>query len=476
MVFLPLILELVAFIVFPSMVWAAGSATGFPVGDDQVEDISRFVPSFGVELTTVEVVGDSAFVYGVGGVTVLDISNPEDAVLMAHYQPPGHPDVRFYDGEYFGNVAYGGGREDLLFVVDFTLSFDPQLATIHGSPGMVYEGIARQGNHLYASRHADGLEILDLTDPLNPQTVGELTDLQNAWDVAFVANHILVADGAGGLAVVDGSDVTAPVLMQRLPTSGAAVDVDIAGGLAAVAAGSGGVDLFDVNDPEAVVYLGTVDTPGLAMAVALAADLLYVADYHTIQVYDVSVPTSPTAAGWEDTPIRAMGLDARADLAVVADWSSVRFYRQGPSTRGDIHVPVSSIAFGLVAAGTVADTTFVIANTGGAVVQVDEIIEFGAAFSLSEPTSFSLDPGTSAEVTLTYAPEVEGYDATFLRIGSDDSDEGVITFPVTADDQPWVLEVGDEAPDFTLADMDGVLHSLSDYRGRIVVAAFFANW
>ena len=122
MVFLPLILELVAFIVFPSMVWAAGSATGFPVGDDQVEDISRFVPSFGVELTTVEVVGDSAFVYGVGGVTVLDISNPEDAVPMAHYQPPGHPDVRFYDGEYFGDVAYGGGREDLLFVVDFTLA------------------------------------------------------------------------------------------------------------------------------------------------------------------------------------------------------------------------------------------------------------------------------------------------------------------------------------------------------------------
>jgi hypothetical protein len=476
MAFPPLFLVLVALTVFPSTLWGVESETDFPAGDDQVEDISRFVPSFGVELTTVEVVGDSAFVYGVGGVTVLDISNPEDAVMRGHYQPPGHPDVRFYDGEYFDKVAYGGGREDLLFVVDFTLSFDPRLEKIHGTPGMIYEGIARRDDHLYASRHADGLEILDLADPLNPQTVGELTDLQNSWDVAFVADYILVADGGGGLAVVDGSDVTAPVLIQRLPTSGAAVDVDVAGGLAAVAVGSGGVDLFDVTDPEAVVPLGTVDTPGLAMAVALTADLLYVADYHTIEVFDVSVPTSPMAAGWEDTPIRAMGLDARDDLAVVADWSSVRFYRQGPSSRGDIHVAVSSIAFGPVAAGTVADTTFVIANTGGAPVQVDEIVEFGEAFSLSEPTSFSLDPGMNAEITLTYAPVVEGYDATFLRIGSDDSDEGVITFPVTADDQPWVLEVGDEAPDFTLADMDGVLHSLSDYRGQVVVAAFFANW
>jgi hypothetical protein len=455
---------------------AAGFATDIPAGDDQVEDIGRFLPSYGVELTTVEVVGDSAFVYGVGGVTVLDISNPEDAVLMAHYEPPGHPDVRFYDGEYYGNVVYGGGREDLLFVVDFSLFFDPQLATIHGTPGMVYEGIAARNGHLFASRHADGLEILDLADPLNPQTVGELTALQNAWDVAFVGDHILVADGAGGLAVVDGSDVTAPFLVQRLPTTGAAVDVDVAGNLAALAVGSGGVDLFDVSDPQAVVYLQTVDTPGLAMAVALTADLLYVADYNTIVVYDVSVPTSPTAIGWEDTPIRAMGLDARADLAVVADWSSVRFYRRGPSTRGDIHVAVSSIAFGAVAAGTVVDTTFFIANTGGAPVQIDDIVEFGAAFSLSEPTSFSLAPGTSAEVTLTFAPEVEGYDATFVRIDSDDSDEDTITFPVSADDQPWVLEVGEEAPDFTLIDMGGAPHTLSDYRGRIVVAAFFANW
>ena len=139
----------------PSISIAVDSTTEFPAGDDRVEDISRFLPSFGVELTTVEVVRDSAFMYGVGGLAVLDISNPEDVVMTAHFQPPGHPDVRFYNGEYFGNVAYCSGREDLLFVVDFTLSFDPQLATVHGTPGMVYEGIARRGDHLFASRQTD---------------------------------------------------------------------------------------------------------------------------------------------------------------------------------------------------------------------------------------------------------------------------------------------------------------------------------
>ena len=34
-------------------------------------------------------------------------------------------------------------------------------------------------------------------------------------------------------------------------------------------------------------------------------------------------------------------------------------------------------------------------------------------------------------------------------------------------------EVGDTAPEFTLPGSDGAMHSLSDYRGRYVVIAFF---
>ncbi len=74
-----------------------------------------------------------------------------------------------------------------------------------------------------------------------------------------------------------------------------------------------------------------------------------------------------------------------------------------------------------------------------------------------------------------YHPD-PGYDATFIKISSDDRDEGVITFPVQADDNPSALSLGDIAPDFTQLDTEGVPHSLSDYRGRVVVMAFFANW
>jgi len=55
----------------------------------------------------------------------------------------------------------------------------------------------------------------------------------------------------------------------------------------------------------------------------------------------------------------------------------------------------------------------------------------------------------------------------------------VLVHSVKAEQQPQLLQsVPDRppAPDFSLVDMDGVKHTLSDYRGRVVVVNFWATW
>ena len=50
---------------------------------------------------------------------------------------------------------------------------------------------------------------------------------------------------------------------------------------------------------------------------------------------------------------------------------------------------------------------------------------------------------------------------------------------VLADDQArsiYKLEKKQLAPDFTLKDVDGKTHSLSDYRGKVVMLNFWATW
>jgi peroxiredoxin len=44
------------------------------------------------------------------------------------------------------------------------------------------------------------------------------------------------------------------------------------------------------------------------------------------------------------------------------------------------------------------------------------------------------------------------------------------------DERAGLLAVGDLAPDWTLADAEGRKHSLSEYRGRVVVLDFWATW
>jgi hypothetical protein len=80
-------------------------------------------------------------------------------------------------------------------------------------------------------------------------------------------------------------------------------------------------------------------------------------------------------------------------------------------------------------------------------------------------------------------PDLIGEEGVDLRELSDllarplalDTEERVACLGVSAADQSAMLH-SLEAPDFTLPDLDGKLHSLSDYRGKKVLLVAYASW
>lgn len=454
-----------------------GSATALPNDqDDRLEDIGSFVPLFFAELQDVELQGDRAYVFGVGGLAVMDISDPENPTLTGRFEPVGHPYNRFYRGAVAGNLALGGGREDLLSVMSVPAAGDPVLLSIHGLAGQSYEGVALNGNLGFACRHGDGLEIIDFSSPVNPVTLGEVTSLVNAWDVALFNDHAYVADGAGGLAVIDISDPGDPQHLTSLTTSGSASDVVTDGNLLVVTCGSAGIDIFTLEDPSNPALASNANTSGLAITAALAGSSVYVADWDDVEIFNLTNPSFPEPAGGENTPVRAMGLAARPDLVVVADWSRLRNYRPGPSTKGDIEVTVTGIDFGAVPVGAVRDTFFTVGNTGGGQVTITEISEFSDSYSILTPGPVVIPAGQSAQIGVRFHHLEAGYAGTFLRLISTDRDETTITLPLSADDHPSSLNLGEYAPGFLLQDMGGAWHTLNENLGRVVVMAYFANW
>ena len=95
-------------------------------------------------------------------------------------------------------------------------------------------------------------------------------------------------------------------------------------------------------------------------------------------------------------------------------------------------------------------------------------------FFTIDPDFLVIEPGGVAEVTLTFTPVDTLNTQAVISFWSNDPDEPRRTFVARGNTN--AIRIGDVAPDFTLNDIEGVPHTLSDYAGKVIVLAFFASW
>lgn len=88
--------------------------------------------------------------------------------------------------------------------------------------------------YLVADNYA-GLQVIDVSNPANPQRVGSYDTSGSAYGVAMNGNWIYVADGNSGLQVIDVSDPANPPRVGRYDTKGTAMSVAVSGNYAYVA-------------------------------------------------------------------------------------------------------------------------------------------------------------------------------------------------------------------------------------------------
>ncbi len=441
--------------------------------DDSVQYLGHFDTQFFSELLDVETSGDTAYVSGVSGFFIIDVADPESLQLIGRYDSEG-PNERFYQSAVGNGHAYGASRFEGLVVLDLGNPADPTRVSRYQPEDLAFEGVALSDTLLFAAALDQGLRIFNIAQPDTTVLLGSLTDLEAAKRLVARGPFVFAADGSGGLKVIDITDPTAPVLAGSLQTSGAALDVVVQDDIALLAVGSAGVDVVDISNPASPTLLSNFDTPGFAAGIAVQESLVFVADWEGIQVVRITDPTDPQLAGWEDTPARAMGIDAEGIDSFVADWFTFRLYRSGPTDDPDIHLPLTGINFGDVGVGESVDTVVTVENTGGALLSVSGITSSNPDFEI-QPVSFTLDPSDTGELQITFTRSFESSTNTTFIISSDDPDESERSLTAQITDARFLQE-GELAPDFTLNDLGGIPHSLSDFSGQVVVLAFFASW
>jgi hypothetical protein len=214
---------------------------------------------------------------------------------------------------------------------------------------------------------------------------------------------------------------------------------------------------------------------GNAFSMGAVGDILAVGSYPYLERFDIGDPGNISLAGWDATRIYALGADvgviSSGDTVIaVADWQGMGVYLPRPDLGGDLEVYPLRLDFGPVGA-TPRDTTIFIRNNGAGTLIVDSTWA-PTGLSLS-PKTFTLGPGQTQPVVVTASGT--GTVRNAIRYYSNDPDQRQ-SIQYAYKNNTTFLGVGVEAPDFTLLGLDSVMHSLSDYRGRVVFLEFGACW
>jgi hypothetical protein len=169
------------------------------------------------------------------GLQILDISHPAQPEPVSGYQlDHGYAE----DVVLSGNHAYVAAGGSGLWVIDVSRPDRPWRVGQLDTTGYA-QSVFVQGQHAYlAQAHYgsglhDALVVIDVADPANPRQVGSFSRWGSSndfdHDVQVVGDFAYLADGAQGLQIIDITDPTRPEGVATVPTGGRVRGLAVAG-------------------------------------------------------------------------------------------------------------------------------------------------------------------------------------------------------------------------------------------------------
>jgi len=223
---------------------------------------------------------------------IIDVSQPDaPEVGEAIYSPSWARDL-----VVTGTHAYLVARR--LFILDVSDPNAPSHEAVHDANGYLMS-VNVTGKYAYVSPTADGIQILDVSDPATPALVG--SHPIGARDIAISGTHAYVTTGWDELVTLDVSNPVSPTFVSSFPINGPSEKVKVAGERAYVTDGQGyrgnppSFSVLDITNPNAPAYIGGLPIGGQDFDVV--GDYVYLAHTFSLSIWDFSDPAAPTRVG-----------------------------------------------------------------------------------------------------------------------------------------------------------------------------------
>jgi hypothetical protein len=320
----------------------------------------------------VEVVGHYAYV-NADGFRIIDVSDPEEPIEVGFYDsPPGYVGYAAHiaiRGEY----AYIAGTSGF-GIIDISDLTKPIAITYFSM--LPVNAIAVMENYVYIVQRDSGMSIFDVSDPVEPTSVGNVLTPAESLDVAVAGNFAYVADSSAGLRIIDISNPTIPAEISHHLSPGYAVAVEMVDEYVFLAAGHAGLrilDTFELNKPNEI---GSSITPSWAFDVDVLEDYAYVAaGFNGLRIINTSNLEEPTEIGYYILP------EVVNSVSVAGDYAYITASRHGlriidvmdpssPVEVGSYNIPAHSEDVMVV-----SDYAYVVGSTGLRIIDISDPTE-----------------------------------------------------------------------------------------------------
>jgi hypothetical protein len=235
--------------------------------------------------------------------TILDIKDPENPVFVSKIMLKGIISQICISGDLAYITHF---EENGLQILDLTKPDEPQklgYLTSDTFPRFV-NGIQVKDGFAYLAEWQTGVRIIDVRDSNHPVFLSPPTNTSTPNGIFIGNNFVYIADGtSGGLRIFEISFPTPekPVLITRgaINTPGDALDVFVTSGTAFLAEGKEGLRIYDVQDPDHPSFLGEYVDPQerYFSRIVVQGNLIFLSGSATLLIIDVSNPEEPVLKG-----------------------------------------------------------------------------------------------------------------------------------------------------------------------------------
>jgi len=228
--------------------------------------------------------GTNAYVACEAGLQIVDIDSDSPKIISSIYRPSFSFCVQVKD-----NIAYAAGNG--LQIIDISDPITPKIIGIIGLKS-VAQDIEVSGNNVFIAGNSK-MEIIDISDISNPQRSGVL-DISSYDSKIFVNENHVYLKTYDDVKLIDASNPNSPDLLGPVDIPRYAPGLAVSNNIAYIANGDSGLQIYDISNQDSPTHIGYLNTSGYASHIIIENGYVYIAgNDFGVEIIDVKHPTNP---------------------------------------------------------------------------------------------------------------------------------------------------------------------------------------